>query len=370
MSFPVPGIPARWAVLVLACTACELPSPPQPVDGADAGLQSGAIRIVLLLLDDSTDGARLSDDAAECASAPWDPDVHRLVIQDSRRDATPITVHTASGPHAVERAGPADPLDGTWLARTLHDADRSFRARTEVLVLSGHTRDWKGFGFRDTDEHELLTATELAGALTDTTRVLVLDSSWSARMELLLPLARLDSAPLVVATTGEVDASGIDHSRPIPDPDATPADLAAWYAEMIPVGGGASGGRAVCIAPGTIEQLPRYARTLSDGLNHTTAAVTDGTVRIAATLAESRTVSRPGSAVIPLSGVARVGGSSVPVAAGELLFYLTEVDYLGVPLGLHPGYHAKDVDTATGTLPPAVGDTGWPDALRAFWSAP
>lgn len=352
---------ARWAgvaMLALLAVGCEEPVAPPSDPGAAVRMDQRRLRLVLLGFDDNRAAPGLEDDLVEFARAPWSPEIHRISISDTDRAAAPLVAYRDDGPTQLRAPEPADPMNGVWLGEVLADLADRFPAEHEILIVSGHGRDWQGLGLRDGRPEAMLTAAGLADALPPASRLLVLDASWSARVELLLPFATRAGAPVVVAATGELSGEGIDHSilPPVTGSAYGPATIADFYADRF-----ASGAQVVPAA--TIAGLPQLCASLSAALASASASATDSGPLRAALLGAGIAPTLPGSGSVTLADAGNALGHPVGGATAELLLYLTELDYLGAPLGLHPDY-------GTTGLAPAVLASGWPDALNEFWSLP
>ena len=363
------AIVATVAGLALSVIGCSLAPTDAEVAQADGShLAAREVRVILLILDDNADGETFADEIGPFVAAHRAAREHRVIVRDSVRTTGTVQFVSAGTTRTLHVSTPLDPLSGRSLRTLLAELADAFPAPQEVLIVSGHGREWRGIGVRAENADASLTPESLAVAVgvatgDDVRRVVVLAASWTAIAELAVPLA--GSGAFLVAAPGPVSAAGMDHTS-LPEPSGTEIeDLAETYATGLSaamVRAGAEEPRAVALSPTDLQRLPTAFRDL------TAAAVGAIDSRAArdsvqeALVTAARVTATPGSMWSTLSDVSTAVGHPIQGPAGNLLAYLGDADLRGVPDGHRDDYR---VDATISGLPEAFRDLQWaPDFVH------
>lgn len=353
-----------FATLV-ACGTGD-PAIPLRTDGGVADRRP--LRIVLIAFDDGTDAAGIADDVTELVNRPADPSLHRIVIRDSDRRRDGLCFAVAGALHRIEEVPATDPMSPEDLARTFRAIEKHFPADREVVLISGHGREWHGIGLRDSDPTVSLTpaalATAFEGAPVPTVeRLLVLAGSWTANGETLTPMA--DRVDAIVAAAAAVGTDGLNLETLQIDIGADTDKLAECFGTALSgvcvaprspgeaPAAGAGNGAVVATGP-VLANLPATAAAVTAAVDRRATTDPEGLQAELLRTAQART--HPGSCWTTLRDLAAAGDAAVPLALSAVSLYLTDVDAAGVPAGHRPDYR---VDPEVTRLAPAFLSIGW-----------
>lgn len=371
MSPRCPIIPTV-VVLCLAWSAIGCPVSPEAEHPSSdsATLNVREWRLILLMFDRNHEKELLAADIQEFAEADLPEDsVHRIVVRDSQvADGTFAfvdrdTVRTITD---AELLG-CDLTTTEGLRTVLGRMSHHFPAPREALLLTGHGRDWTGFGLRSDAPEQTLTSTATAAALSTREKppqahVLVADGSWTAGCEWIAGFSGLDLHTVfelhTVTVAGEVPPEGLDYRTALTDEALQSAEqFAVHVAESVqsePPGAG------VALTPHELQTLPTLVETIATaGVEQIQSAGTQQELK-ADLLDQAVSVGAPGSSWISLaSGRSALGlessGMSTP-ALDQMLVYLTDVDLHGVPTGHRSDYCSNASPTR---LSPEFQALGW-----------
>lgn len=343
-------------ICIFVAVGCAVPDGPRTSTDESATLSMQPWRMVMIVFDRSPDASHLTADIDELREARFTAGTtHRLVVRDSHITEGKITffekrrARTLTLPN-LQGSDITDPED---LATLLEAVATYFPAENEALFLSGHGRDWRGFGYRTDAPDETLTATTLAGAFTlrDTapsSQVVVADGSWTATSEWITGLATRDVH--VVCAAGEISEEGLDY-RTLADP-GTPGTADAFARRIAAAVTTEGGEHGVHLAPEHVRSLPVAVRAVSDaGIDHVESMQRQQDLK-AQLVDRAVTAGTPGMSWISLGDLEealKLNRASEPAEQldeppsplNQMLLYLTDVNEHGVPTG-HRGDYATN----------------------------
>jgi len=333
------------ALCIAVTTGCTLSHPPSTPSDEPAALNTRHWRLVMIVFDRNPDNAHLTADIAEFRDASFSPGaVHRVVVQDSRIAEGTITfieggeARTLTNPdlRGCDLTAPDD------LARLLQAVATSFPADKETLFLSGHGRDWTGFGYRIDQPDRTLTSPSLAHALTHrdnvpSSQVIVADGSWTATSEWLIGLSSLDLH--IVCAAGEVSEAGLDYrALAVPDSPGTAETFARRIAAAVRTDRDEDG---VHLTPDDVDSLPSAIQTIATaGVNYVQSARLQQELK-SDLVNRGVTAGAPGISWISLGDLEElldVERRQHPSSLDQMLLYLTDINEHGVPTGHRVDY--------------------------------
>lgn len=330
-------------ICIVPTVGCSLPQTPSTASDESATLSVQPWRLVMLVFDRNPDASHLTADIDEFREAQFTAGtVHRVVIQDSRIAEGKITyveggrARTLTNPDLRE-SDLTSPVD---LATLLEVVATAFPAENEALFLTGHGRDWKGFGYRTDAPGETLTSGTLTRALTrretePSSQVVVADGSWTATSEWITGLSPLNLH--VVCAAGEVSEAGLDY-RALADPESpgSAEDFARRIAAAVTTERDEGG---VYLPPKDVRSLPSVVRSIATaGVDHIHSAQLQQDLK-ADLVNHGIAAGTPGMSWISLGDLEEaLDVNRVPSALKQMLLYLTDVNEHGVPTGHRMDY--------------------------------
>jgi hypothetical protein len=357
------GMILAIAAAMGVCGGCPAPTEPSSLETTPVLRDTRQLRVVMIALDANADGEAFVSDGEELTAAtPGVVTAHRVIVRDS--SVTSGLIAFADGGEQVElplEEGCDLRVAGS-LGRLRRELAERFPAEREVLILTGHGRDWRGFGLRDGEDEAVLSPSELAGALADPggalEPLLVLDTPWSASGEVLTPLSEV--AATIVVAPGPRPPGGIDYQDAFSRlPGGTEGDDVAGHLATAMAADGCPAG--VVLTPAALAALPGTIGGLGEaGTVHLSTAAAQEELQ-SALIRDAECLAVPGAAVVTIGTVATLLSHPVDAGLTLLYLYLTDVDRDGVPLGHRIDYRAEDVGSG---LAPAFRSLGWaPDYL-------
>lgn len=339
---------------------CQAPTEPPRLETTPVLEDTRPLRVVMVVLDASGEAAAFASDAGELAAASMDvAAAHRVIVRDGTVAAG--TVSSVDGGQQVELAlddgydlGAAGSLGN--LRRELRER---FPAEREVLIVTGHGRDWRGFGLRDGAEGAVISPAELARALADPAEesrpIVVVDTPWSASGELLAPFS--DVEVTMVVAPGPRPAEGIDYreafSRLPGEIESDDTGIARHLAAAMASEGCPAG---IVLTPAELALLPATITGLGDaGTSHVATATAQEDLQ-AALIRESECLAVPGAAMVEIGSVATLLSHAINPALIRISLYVTDVDRDGVPTGHRIDYR---IESSGSGLSPEFRALGW-----------
>ncbi|MFW5695646.1 MAG: clostripain-related cysteine peptidase [Alkalispirochaeta sp.] len=360
------------AVLAGIIACAPLHTPTTTSDDA-ATLSTRDWRVVMIVFDRNSDAPHLHADITEFRDAGLSAaGAHRVVIQDSQIEEGTITYIDGDGERTItdSELRTIDLTADTDLRTLLNVVARYFPADREALFLSGHGRDWTGFGYREDAPEQTLTSTTLAAALSSrddvpSSQIIICDGSWTATTEWVIPLSHLSVH--VVGAAGEVSDGGLDYRAAIPaEPLGTAEEFARHLAAAVTTETAAGG---VHLTPNQLSSLPAVVETIAAaGVQHIQSSLRQQELKDAV-VDRGVTAGSPGLSWISIGDAAHalhvdsnsdIDGANSPSTrssdVNRMLLYVTDVDEHGVPTGHRTDYCTN---SAHSHLSPQFQALGW-----------
>lgn len=338
-----------WMVsgcIAVAAIGCSIPQTPEAIPADSATLNTRQWRFVLLVFDRNPDAEHLRTDIEEFRHASIIAgSAHRIVVRDSQIADGSIefvdgdTLRTLSN---SELRG-CDPTTSNDLQILLDFVASRFPAAREALLLSGHGRDWAGFGLRSDTPEQTLTSTALASALTSRCaptheEVVVMDGSYTASCEWATGFSGLNLH--LVSAAGEVPAEGLDYRRVLSS-DA-PRGTEEFAKDVAVAFNTDQEGGGIHLTPEDLRVLPTLVESVATaGIDRIKSSRSQQELK-ADLLARGVAGGVPGISWVPVEN-ARLAVELTSSAAGSasldrMLLYFTTTDDHGVPTGHRTDY--------------------------------